>query len=624
MCSVAGLESEEEYLFSMRTMCGDMCIGRSCLVTARTKIAAPKRFRVRTDSWDSVNLTWECVSSKRGDCVSYIVEMRKGDSEFVEIYRGGRTKIKKSEVEQDTEYSFRVRSAANGEVSEWSEVASVRTRSAPPFSDCVWKECPDSVCIERIYSIDGANPRVASLACGNGCCTITGDAPLPLKAVASWSIKVLRSKEDDGHCILVGVAPFDVNQNCDNNSCECGWYFYCYDSALYSGPPHGYRGKKYVPWKEDRYLLMNKAIGVVMDTAKGELSFVLDGVNLGTAYEGIPLNKPLVPCVLLDYEDDSVELDVSEVKENVDSSIRTPSSVTVKSDTTWDSLILLWDAVYGASFYQVEFDGKIMNDALRLNKVVKRDLLPGTEHFFRVRTVVDNRVSEWSAAVKGRTQERSFEASGWKGCPDGIPNGRRYSIDSNSPRTAVVVSSWCTIVGNTPLPPSRATSWSIKIFDLIYVSGNFNYIGVAPTDIDQSAVSNHCKCGWYINSYDSTLISGPPHRYKAKAYGTKKPGGGCVHAGDAIGVVMDTARGELSFVLNGVNLGVAYEEIPLDKPLVPCIVLRAKKISVEIVTPLASPPKDARPEPSKAIQKVIPNQSPKKSPVKRISKKRLD
>ena len=45
-----------------------------------------------------------------------------------------------------------------------------------------------------------------------------------------------------------------------------------------------------------------------MDTAKGELSFILDGVNLGVAYEGIPLDKPLVPCVLLWWKGDSIEL----------------------------------------------------------------------------------------------------------------------------------------------------------------------------------------------------------------------------------------------------------------------------------------------------------------------------
>ena len=45
-----------------------------------------------------------------------------------------------------------------------------------------------------------------------------------------------------------------------------------------------------------------------MDTAKGELSFVVDGVNLGVAYDGIPLDKPLVPCVVLNGQGDSVEL----------------------------------------------------------------------------------------------------------------------------------------------------------------------------------------------------------------------------------------------------------------------------------------------------------------------------
>ena len=45
-----------------------------------------------------------------------------------------------------------------------------------------------------------------------------------------------------------------------------------------------------------------------MDTTKGELSFVVDGVNLGVACEGIPLDKPLVPCVILGLKGDSVEL----------------------------------------------------------------------------------------------------------------------------------------------------------------------------------------------------------------------------------------------------------------------------------------------------------------------------
>ena len=38
---------------------------------------------------------------------------------------------------------------------------------------------------------------------------------------------------------MVGVAPihFDVYSSYYN---KYGWYFYCYNSALYSGPPHNY------------------------------------------------------------------------------------------------------------------------------------------------------------------------------------------------------------------------------------------------------------------------------------------------------------------------------------------------------------------------------------------------
>ena len=45
-----------------------------------------------------------------------------------------------------------------------------------------------------------------------------------------------------------------------------------------------------------------------MDTTKGELSFVVGSVNLGVAFDGIQLDKPLVPCVILGCGDDSVEL----------------------------------------------------------------------------------------------------------------------------------------------------------------------------------------------------------------------------------------------------------------------------------------------------------------------------
>ena len=82
---------------------------------------------------------------------------------------------------------------------------------------------------------------------------------------------------------------------------------------------------------DGEYVHTGDSVGVVMNTAKGELSFVLNSMNFGCVFDGIPLDKPLVSCVLLCYQGDSVELDTSEVKEtNVSSSIPSPSSIKTK------------------------------------------------------------------------------------------------------------------------------------------------------------------------------------------------------------------------------------------------------------------------------------------------------
>ena len=83
------------------------------------------------------------------------------------------------------------------------------------------------------------------------------------------------------------------------------------------------------------------------------------------------------------------------------------------------------------------------------------------------------------------------------------------------------------------------------------------------------------------------MFSGPPHNYgddyRFKEYGSRKGNGQYFHNWDSVGVVMDTTKGNLSFVLNGVNLGIAFEGIPLDKPLVPCVLLKNKDDSFEFL-----------------------------------------
>ena len=483
-----------------------------------------------------------------------------------------------------TTYCLNARIAYQGMKTQWSDEAEF----TPEFKECcVWKECPDYVYEWNKYSVAVENPRIAKNL-NYDHYTIIGNTSLPLGNVTSWSIKILKSKRNDGNGIYIGVAPSDIDQNERYNYDKCGWYFDCRNSKLCSGPPHNYMypGKEYGARKGGgEYVHTGDSVGVVMDTTKGELSFVLNGVNLGVAYEGIPLDKPLVPCVLLENQGDSVELDTSEVRENVNSSIPVPSNITTKS-ITWDSIALTWDAVEGASFYQIEVDGNKMWKISISNTFTKRRLLPETEHTFRVRAVKGNSVSEWSDVVRGRTQKaQDFLECTWKKCPDDVDEKKKYFLDENNPRIAIKSgkNGWCTIIGNTPLPLNKVTSWSIKILKSKFNDGVGILIGVAPFDIYQNEPDNYKKYGWYFNSLDSTLWSGPPHRYWDKEYGPRKGNGQYVHTGDSVGVVMDTVKGELSFVLNGVNLGVAYEGFPLDKPLVPCIPLCYEGDSVELV-----------------------------------------
>ena len=406
--------------------------------------------------------------------------------------------------------------------------------------------------------------------------------------MTSWSIKVLKSRDNDGRGIFIGIAPSDIDQNEEQNYNKCGWYFDCYDSVLCSGPPHNCKDKGYGPRKGyGQYVHRGDSVGVVMDTAKGELSFVVNGVNLGVAYEGIPLDKPLVPCVFLERKGDFVELDTSEVRETVvDSSIPVSSSITAKS-TTWDSITLTWDAAEGASFYQIEVDGSRSWDAPTTNTFTKEGLFAKTEHAFRVRAVRGNSVSEWSDVAKGKTLKApEFSKCVWKECSDDASEKMKYSVDEKNPRIATKIGHdnyFCTIIGNTHLPLNKVTSWSIKILKSWNNDGGCIFIGVTPSDIDQNENNNYYKCGWYFDCHCSALWSGLPHNYKWKEYGPRKEDGEYVHRGDSVCVVMDTAKGELSFVLNGVNLGVAFDGIPLDKPLVPCAILGHKEDSVKLV-----------------------------------------
>lgn len=207
-------------------------------------------------------------------------------------------------LKAETDYFIKMRAEHDNEASLWSSPTKF---TSPTFKDsCVWNKCPDPETAE--YEVDETDPCIASFH-GNEWAVITGSAAFPSNKVTAFSVKVLKSEEDDCDRIYVGIVPFWMAQHFTSDWKNNGWYFYCFTSSLWSGLPHKYRNSLYGPRREDgKYVTTGDTIGVVMDMEKGSLSFSLNGIDLGVAYEGIPLDKPLVPCVILWCYGDSIQL----------------------------------------------------------------------------------------------------------------------------------------------------------------------------------------------------------------------------------------------------------------------------------------------------------------------------
>ena len=115
--------------------------------------------------------------------------------------------------------------------------------------------------------------------------------------IYKWKINILNSISK---IIMVGITQDEINLNVSLNNIN-GWYFYCYNSSLYSGKPHNYKDKKTNANKVINYIFIS------FDMNKGNLDFILDN-NKIEGYTDIPIDKPLYPSILLYDKNDRIEI----------------------------------------------------------------------------------------------------------------------------------------------------------------------------------------------------------------------------------------------------------------------------------------------------------------------------
>lgn len=230
------------------------------------------------------------------------------------LYSGTRTKFTLENLRPGTSYVIQVQAGfRSGKCTFFGSNKSMTTITVKTLPWC-WRECPGDISDDMKYSLCTDDLRVASKLNGEwwasdgNHCTILGANAIPVAGLHYWGVKILKT-HNNGSDIFIGIAPIDIDQDCRNNFRKCGWYFDCYDSTLWSGPPHNYKDEDYGIRKEwGQYVRKGDTVTVLVDSGKGMMSFVINDVNMGVAYSGIPLNKPLVPCVLLKWKSDTIQL----------------------------------------------------------------------------------------------------------------------------------------------------------------------------------------------------------------------------------------------------------------------------------------------------------------------------
>ena len=163
-----------------------------------------------------------------------------------------------------------------------------------------FRECPPNMKENRKYIVTGENKNIITKIGNDDSMGTICEQELD-KSIEEhkWKIKILKTKSRE---INVGVAPIDFDILSTQHYGNCGWYLFCGNLTLYSGPPFNYNNK------ETNLSKIKDEVIVIMNMKKRTLKFIINNEDKGDSYTDIPIDKPFFPAVLLYNKDDSVEI----------------------------------------------------------------------------------------------------------------------------------------------------------------------------------------------------------------------------------------------------------------------------------------------------------------------------
>ena len=129
---------------------------------------------------------------------------------------------------------------------------------------------------------------------------------------------------------------------------------------------------------------------------------------------------------------------------------------------------------------------------------------------------------------------------------------------------------WMGTICENSLEKGKICKWKIKI--LKTKDGHID-VGVANSNFDINS-STETTCGWYFACDNQKLYS--QNKQGGESSNLKKPK-------EEVVVVMDMNKGTLKFIVDNEDKGISYNNIPIDKPLFPAILLYHINDSIEIL-----------------------------------------
>ncbi len=340
--------------------------------TLPTKPEIPANLKAMPQS-TIVTITWNNVPGATG----YDIEV-----DGVQVNNGPNTNYIHQSLTPGTNHTYRVRSVNAGDKSEWS---------SPVTTTTLVDSTPVPVNLKAVPSYNQIN--------------VTWK---PVDGATGYEIEIDGIRIDNGtntaytHKNLLPDTQHMYRVRAKKNSIISDWSAAVVQTTLIEafGTPMNFKAEP-----QDTFVILTW--DMVADVESYEIE--IDGQTIDTGIETTSIHEGLTPGSDHSYRIRAKsETTISDWSEALQITTYTlPSPNNFSAMTTENSMKMVWEEVYEATSYDLEFDGSILSH-INTTEYETTGLLPNTKHTMRVRAIGQNGSSNWSEKLTKSTQFNGF------------------------------------------------------------------------------------------------------------------------------------------------------------------------------------------------------------------------